>query len=89
LSRDYLRAKLKSVYLGLLKKPSKFNNLFLELQNDHVIYSVPHLLVQDFKKAAKEELRKDKIECEVVLVSGTIRALRDKAGQKGFLTPRS
>jgi len=80
---------LKSVYLGLLKKPSKFNNLFLELQNDHVIYSVPHLLVQDFKKAAKEELRKDKIECEVVLVSGTIRALRDKAGQKGFLTPRS
>lgn len=80
---------MKSVYLGLSKKPGKFKNLFLELQKDYVVYSVPHLLVQDFKKTAKEELRKEGIECEVVLVSGTIRALRENARRKGFLTGRS
>ncbi len=79
LSKDVLRDILRNAYLSIPKRPNNFNNLFLPLQKGYVIFSVPHSLVDQFKYAAKEEFSKNGSKCEAILVSGTLRVLKEKA----------
>ena len=78
-SKDVLRSTLRDAYLGLPNRPTNFNNLFLPLLQGYVIFSVPHFLVKGFEAAVKEEFSKRGGKCEIILVSGTLRALRGKA----------
>ena len=77
--KDILRSVLWNAYLSIPSRPSNFNNLLLPLQPGYVVFSIPYFLIEDFKIAVKEEFSKKGSECDVILVSGTIRALRKKA----------